>query len=167
MLVAAARRVPGGLVALPRQLVSLVRPRTAWPSGPPVPVPHIETETEWGPGIGRWVIGLLCARVANAAALILVFAAARAIYYPFWAAGASRDELGRSWGGPSVLGATVAHWAVAAATIAVMYAVIVLMERLAKTTTRSRLRRLRLTQPRRRRSRRGSPAPGSEAAQSF
>ena len=52
--------------------------------------------------------------------LILVFAAARTIYYPFWAAGASRDELGRSWGGPSVLGATVAHWAVAAATIAVM-----------------------------------------------
>jgi len=29
------------------------------------------------------------------------------------------------------VGATVAHWAVAAATIAVMYAVIVLMERLA------------------------------------
>ena len=60
-----------------------------------------------------------------------MFAAARAIYYPFWAAGASRDELDRSWGGPGALGATVAHWAVAAATIAVMYAVIVLMERLA------------------------------------
>jgi hypothetical protein len=40
-------------------------------------------------------------------------------------------ELDRSWGGLSVLGATVAHWAVAAATIAVVYAVIVLMERLA------------------------------------
>jgi len=77
------------------------------------------------------VIGLICATVANAAALILVFAAARAIYYPFWAAGASMDELDRSSGGPGALGATVAHWAVAAATIAVMYAVIVLMERLA------------------------------------
>jgi hypothetical protein len=129
VLVAAARRVLGALVALPRQLVSLVRPRAAWPSGPPDPVPHIETETERGPGIG--VIGLLCATVANAAALILVFAAARTIYYPFWAAGASRDELDRSWGGPSALGATVAHRAVTAATITVMYAVIVLMERLA------------------------------------
>jgi len=129
MLVAAARRVLGALVALPRQLVSLAGPQAGWPSGPPDPVPHIETETERGPG--NRVIGLLCATVANAAALILVFAAARAIYYPFWAAGASRDELDRSWGGPSALGATVAHWAVAAATIAVMYAVIVLMEWLA------------------------------------
>lgn len=137
MLVAAARRVLGALVALPRQLVSLARPRAGWPSGLPAPVPHIETETERGPRIGRWVIGLLCATVANAAALILVFEAARAIYYPFWAAGASRDELDRSWGGPSALGATVAHWVVAAATIAVMYAVIVLMERLATTRRRS------------------------------
>jgi len=129
MLVAAARRVLGALVALPRQLVSLARPRAGWPSGPPDLVPHIETETERGPKIGRWVIGLLCATVANAAALILVFATARAIYYPFWAAGASRGELDRSWGGPSAVGATV----VAAATIAVMYAVILLMERLATT----------------------------------
>ena len=131
MLVAAARRVLGVLVALPRQLVSLVRPRAGWPSGPPDPVPPVETEPEPVRRIGGWLIGLLCATVANAAALILVFEAARAIYYPFWAAGASRDELDRSWGGPGALGATVAHWAVAAATIAVMYAVIVLMERLA------------------------------------
>ena len=82
------------------------------------------------------MIGLLCATVANAAALILVFAAARVIYYPFWAAGASRDELDRSWGGPGALGATVTRWAVAAATIAVMYAVILLMERLATTRRR-------------------------------
>jgi hypothetical protein len=94
--------------------------------------PPVETEPEGSRGIGRWLIGLLCATVANAAALILVFAAARAIYYPFWAARASRDELDRSWGGPGTLGATVAHWAVAAATIAVMYAVILLMERLAR-----------------------------------
>jgi hypothetical protein len=82
------------------------------------------------------VIGLLCATVANAAALILVFAAARAIYYPFWAARASRHDLDRSWGGPSAVGATVVHWAVAAATIAVMYAVILLMERLATSRRR-------------------------------
>jgi hypothetical protein len=96
MLVAAARRVLGALVALPRQLVSLARPRAAWPSGPPDPVPGIETEPEPVRRIGGWVIGLICAAVANAAALILVFAAARAIYYPFWAAGASMDELDTS-----------------------------------------------------------------------
>jgi hypothetical protein len=134
--VAAARRVLGALVALPRQLVSLVRPGAGWPSGPPGPVPRAETEPEEAPGIGRRLIGLLWATVANAAALILVFAAARAIYYPFWAAGASRDELDRSWGGPGAVGATLAHWAVAAATIAVMYAVILLMERLAASRRR-------------------------------
>ena len=45
---------------------------------------------------------------------ILVFGVARAIYYPFWAAGASDAELARSWGGPSPIGATAAHWLVAA-----------------------------------------------------
>jgi hypothetical protein len=128
VLVAAAGKVLGALVALPRQLVSLVRPEAAWPSGPPDPTPRAETEPERVPGIGRWVIGSLWATVANAAALILVFAAARAVYYPFWAAGASRDELDRSWGGPGAVGATLAHRAVAAATIAVMYALILLME---------------------------------------
>jgi hypothetical protein len=76
------------------------------------------------------VVGLLIAVVANAAALVLVFSLARAIYYPFWAAGASQAALERSWGGPSAAGATLVHWLVAAVTIVAMYSVIVLTDRL-------------------------------------
>lgn len=71
------------------------------------------------------------ALAANIASLVLLFSLARAIYYPFWAAGASRDALDRSWGGPSAMGATLVHWLVAAATILAMYGVILVMERLA------------------------------------
>jgi hypothetical protein len=75
------------------------------------------------------MIGLAVASVANVAALVLVFSVARAAYYPFWAAGASPEELDRSWGGPSAVGATLVHWLVAAVVIAVSYAVIVFAER--------------------------------------
>ena len=75
------------------------------------------------------MIGLAMALVANVAALVLVFSLARAAYYPFWAAGASPNELARSWGGPSAPGATLAHWLVAAAVIVASYAVIVFAER--------------------------------------
>jgi hypothetical protein len=80
------------------------------------------------------VIGLAMALVANVAALlnvaapVLVFSLSRAAYYPFWAAGAS-EELDRSWGGPSAVGATLVHWLVAAALILVAYAVILLVDR--------------------------------------
>ena len=43
--------------------------------------------------------------------------------------GASPEELERSWGGPSSVGATLVHWLVAAAVIAVSYAVILFAER--------------------------------------
>jgi hypothetical protein len=94
------------LVALPRQIV--------WVVGAPT---------------GRAPVDLLMALVANAAAVVLVFSFARAIYYPFWAAGASVDELERSWGGPGAVGATLVHWLVAAAVIVASYLVILLVER--------------------------------------
>ena len=50
-----------------------------------------------GSGFTRSLIGLPIALVLNVAALILVFSLARAIYYPFWAAGASPEQLQRSW----------------------------------------------------------------------
>jgi hypothetical protein len=78
------------------------------------------------------MIGLPLALGATVSALVLLFALARAIYYPFWAAGASREALGRSWGGPSAIGATLVHWLVAAVSIVVVYAVILVMERLAR-----------------------------------
>jgi hypothetical protein len=69
------------------------------------------------------------ASVANVAALVLVFSLARAAYYPFWAAGASPEELDRSWGGPSAVGATLVHWLFAIVVVLVTYAVILLGDR--------------------------------------
>ena len=81
------------------------------------------------------MIGLAMALVANVAALVLVFSLARAVYYPFWAAGASPEELDRSWGGPGAVGATLVHWLVAAAVIVASYAVILFAERRAPEGT--------------------------------
>jgi hypothetical protein len=66
------------------------------------------------------------------AALVIVFALARA-YYPFWAVGASREALERSWGGPGAVGATLAHWVVAAVTIVLAYLAIIVLERIGVT----------------------------------
>jgi len=77
----------------------------------------------------RSLIGLPIALVVNAAALFLVFSLARAGSYPFWAIDASHEELERSWGGPSAVGATLVHWLVAAAVTVVSYAVILFAER--------------------------------------
>jgi hypothetical protein len=118
------RRVLRALVALPLQVVALMRSaggRSVDPSTGLI-VPRDS-------GLGRSMIGLAVASVANVAALVLVFSVARAAYYPFWAAGASPEELDRSWGGPSAVGATLVHWLVAAVVIAVSYAVIVFAER--------------------------------------
>jgi hypothetical protein len=114
-LVEAGSRVMRALVAVPRWVVSLAhRDR----GGSDVPS-----------GTSRTAADLLLAIVANAAAIVCVFVLARAIYYPFWAIGASRDELERSWGGPSAIGATLVHWLVAAVTFLVMYGVILAMDR--------------------------------------
>jgi hypothetical protein len=97
-------------VALPRQIVDVVRSADR-------------------SGLTRSLIGLAIALGANVAALFLLFSLVRAIYYPFWAIGASPEELDRSWGGPSAVGATLVHWLVAAALIVVSYAVILFAER--------------------------------------
>ena len=49
---------------------------------------------------------------------LMAFAIGRSAYYPFWAARASHDQLARSWGGPSAVGATAVHWLVALPIIA-------------------------------------------------
>jgi hypothetical protein len=54
----------------------------------------------------------------------MIFATARAVWYPFWAADASHEQLMRSWGGPSPVGATVVHWIVALITLLAGYAMI-------------------------------------------
>lgn len=122
-MVEAASRVMRALVAVPRWIVSLERRdrgRSDVASDP---------STRRNAGIVRNVTGLVLAIVANAAAIVCLFVLARAIYYPFWATGASRDELERSWGGPSAIGATLVHWLVAALTIVVMYGVILATDR--------------------------------------
>jgi hypothetical protein len=116
-LLVVGRTMLRALVALPRQIVAVARA-----VGATSPHPH---------GWSRILGGVCVALVANVAAIVAVFALARAIYYPFWAAGAPREGLDRSWGGPSPLGATLVHWLVAAATIAITYGVILLMDRLA------------------------------------
>lgn len=77
---------------------------------------------------GPFRIGLHVVRVG--AALVLLFVVARAAYYPIWAAGASREQLDASWGGPNPLGATLAHWVVAALIGAVCVGVVLLSTRL-------------------------------------
>jgi hypothetical protein len=72
---------------------------------------------------------LVFASVANVAALVILFSLARAIYYPFWAASAPDDALERSWGGPSAVGATLAHWLVASVIVAAMYGIILIVDR--------------------------------------
>jgi hypothetical protein len=113
---AVVRSVLLALIALPRQIVVVVRSadRSGWT---------------------RSLIGLAIALVVNVAALFLLFSLVRAIYYPFWAIGASPEELDRSWGGPSAVGATLVHWLVAAAVIVVSYAVILFAERRAPEAT--------------------------------
>ena len=60
---------------------------------------------------------------------VVLFAVARAAYYPFWAAGAAPADLARSWGGPSPLGATLAHWVIAAVLAAAGWSVLQLGSR--------------------------------------
>jgi hypothetical protein len=131
-VIIAARRVLGALIAVFRQIVAIVKAEAGeWPKSSS----DRASRPGRGSSVGR-IIGLLFALVANVAAVVLVFALARAIYYPFWAAGASTAELERSWGGPSAVGATLVHWIVAAITIAVMYVLILLTERLAEQRRR-------------------------------
>lgn len=78
-------------------------------------------------------VGLQALRAVAAA--VLVFVVARAAYYPFWAAGADQDALSRSWGGPSVVGATLAHWAVAALIGTVCAGVLIVSTRLLHART--------------------------------
>lgn len=78
--------------------------------------------------------------VRAGAAVVLVFVVARAAWYPLWAAGADTDELARSWGGPNPIGATVAHWLVAALIGAVCVGVVLLSTRLLRREGRRPVR---------------------------
>jgi hypothetical protein len=127
---AVIRRMVRALVALPLQVVALVRS-----AGGRSVDPSTGLVAPRDSGLARSMIGLARALAANVAALVLVFSLARAAYYPFWAAGASPDELARSWGGPSALAATLVHWLVAAGITVVSYAVIVFAERRAPEGT--------------------------------
>jgi hypothetical protein len=72
------------------------------------------------------------------AIVVLLFVIARAAYFPLWAAQADADELARSWGGPNPLGATVAHWLVAALVGSICAAVVVLTTRLLRRVATGR-----------------------------
>lgn len=126
----AGARLVRALFALPRQIIATTQRggSVTWSD----PGKDSRRETARPERTERAVIGLLTAGGATAAALVLLFALGRAIYYPFWAAGAKRDALARSWGGPGPVGATLAHWLVAAVTIVLAYVFIVAMERLAR-----------------------------------
>ena len=113
---AVVHRVLLALIALPRQIVVVVQSADR-------------------SRLTRSLIGLAIALGVNVAALFLLFSLVRAIYYPFWAIGASPEELDRSWGGPSAVGATLVHWLVAATFIVVSYAVILFAERRAPEGT--------------------------------
>jgi hypothetical protein len=119
------------LVALPLQFVVVWRAAVGRSAKTGDPCSRFAKRNR-AAAVGRAMIGLPVALGATVSALVLLFALARAIYYPFWAAGASREALGRSWGGPSAIGATLVHWLVAAVSIVVVYAVILVMERLAR-----------------------------------
>jgi hypothetical protein len=111
-------------LALPIYVVAMVRSAAGRSVDPSTgPVAHRSS------GFARSVIGLVIALVVNVAALFLVFSLARAVYYPYWAIAASPEELERSWGGPSAVGATLVHWLVAAVVIAVSYAIILFADR--------------------------------------
>ncbi len=72
-------------------------------------------------------VGLLAVQVV--ALVVLAAVVARAVYYPFWAAGASEAALRRSWGGPSPVGATLAHWLVGGAVAGICVGLIVVAGR--------------------------------------
>jgi hypothetical protein len=116
--------VLGALVAFPRQILS------AWRASSNRAPARSNLAVGGAALMGHALIGLPIALVMNLAALVIVFAIARAVYYPFWAAGASRVSLERSWGGPGAVGATLAHWLVAAVTIVLAYVAIVVLERI-------------------------------------
>ena len=101
------REAVRSLSAFPRALSS------RWPGG----------EGDAVRGIRRIPAAVL-ALVETSAAGLALFVAGRMLVYPFLAAGASREWLARSWGGPSPIGATVVHWAVGAAIVGACYVVV-------------------------------------------
>ena len=111
------------VVALPRQLGAVWRGYSNRGAAS-----HDEAVAGTSP-MRRALIGIPIALVMNLAALAVVLVLARAVYYPFWAAGASREALERSWGGPGAVGATRAHRLVAAVTIVLANVAIVVLER--------------------------------------
>lgn len=131
-LAEAGRTVLRAVVALPCQIAVVSRSVTsrnrAAPNGTRAP------ESRSRP-IARALVGLPIALVANVLALVIAFSIARAVYYPFWAAGASQQALERSWGGPSAVGATLVHWLVAAVTIVIAFGVIFAMQRLGERSS--------------------------------
>jgi hypothetical protein len=66
----------------------------------------------------RTAAALPVALASSTAAGLVVLTIGRAAWYPFWAATADHPRLARSWGGPTPVGATVAHWVVAVAIVA-------------------------------------------------
>jgi hypothetical protein len=130
-VIAAGRRVMLALVALPRQVFAVWR-AVSGPSAASDRSSRSADEGHRDSTLGRTIMILPIALAKNIAALVLLFSLARAAYYPFWAAGASREALDRSWGGPSPVGATLAHSLVAAVAIVTMYGVILILERLVR-----------------------------------
>jgi hypothetical protein len=112
-------RLGSGLIALPAQVISLFLVfhgageavgdlyRRLLPPGP-----ARGRAREGAALFGLLLLGIPVAVAMSGAALVMIFTLGRMVWYPFWALSAPADELRRSWGGPTPLGATVVHWLV-------------------------------------------------------
>lgn len=64
------------------------------------------------------------ALVSSLAVATIGFVIARSLYYPFGAFRAAQEDLAASWGGPTPLGATAAHWLIGTLIVVLSYLVL-------------------------------------------
>jgi hypothetical protein len=104
-------RTAAGPSAAGRSAAGLTAPGA---TGPGPTAPGRSAASVWV----RTAAALPVALASSTAAGLVVLTIGRAAWYPFWAATADHPRLARSWGGPTPVGATVAHWVVAVAIVA-------------------------------------------------
>ncbi|RBY78785.1 hypothetical protein DQ238_12055 [Geodermatophilus sp. TF02-6] len=78
----------------------------------------------------RRVVAVPALLLQGLGVLAVVLAAVRAVWFAIWAAGAESADLATSWGGPTAIGATLVHGAVAALLAAAGAGLVLLGRRL-------------------------------------